>query len=205
MLLGLTLLALAAVPDSVVPIPAPVDSPDQFLAWQRENSQPPFKLLACDKLWVNEALLCFKVSEGKQRRWVTQADLQTWGTDLPGLRKWAESRAKGEIASLQKADIEGMNASYWVANTGIGWAMAGVLSPADLTNKIGAKQVFVGMPAEGVLMAWVPANAEVNLAMAVGVREVFDETKKPVTPMVHRWDGERWTTFAEATPHEVPK
>lgn len=201
MVLLLSMLALGAPPDSVRPTVAPVDAPSQYAAWLAEQGLPGSEL-ACEPLWPEHALLCFKVVDAGRRRWVTSADLAAWGTTLAELRARLTARARPVLATqprrLPVSDMQG--ASYWLAAEGDGWAAAGLLNPDLLARRVGGAPILVATPTDSVLLAWRPGSAELDKVMAVGVRKMFDEEPGSVTPMVHRWDGEKWTPFGQAVP-----
>jgi hypothetical protein len=93
-----------------------------------------------------------------------------------------------------------MDAWYWKADAGDGWSAAGVLRPDLLAARVGTLPLFVATPVDGVLLAWAPGTPELDMVIAVGAKEMYESEEGPVTPIVHRWDGKRWSSFAEATP-----
>jgi len=188
----------AAIPPTVTPVAAPVDVAAEYQAWLRESGRPPAEL-ACDVLWPAEALLCFKTVEGTRRRWVTTADLARWDVDLPGLRAEITRRASEEVV-LERVQVTGMDAWYWVSTRQDGWAAAGVLHPDRLVSEVGGEAVLVALPVDGVLLAWKPGDAELDRVVAVAVHELYTEQQGPISSVVFRWDGTRWAPFAEAVP-----
>lgn len=194
-------MALAAVPAEVTPVLAPADAPAQFA----EHVGGPSPSLACDPLW-SDALVCFKVREGKKRRWVTSADLAKWKVDAPALRATLAERAIAKLADQPKpVPVEGMpGAQYWVAAEGDGWAAAGVLQPSLLAERLGGAPILVAVPVDGVLIAWKIGDRELDRIVAVGVKEMYDAGDGPVTPIVHQWTGARWAPYAEAVPSKPP-
>ncbi|MBT3220518.1 MAG: hypothetical protein HN348_15635 [Proteobacteria bacterium] len=194
--LGIIALVLGRTPDGVRPVIAPADAAEQYAEWARSKGSSDE--LVCEAIWPGEALLCFRVWEDKRRRWVTKKDLEKWDTNIAALRALVADQGKAHLEELEQRPIEGTDGHYWVLVDGDGWTAAGVLNPTLLAQKIGSQKVMVGMPAEGILMAWQPENADRDHIMAVGVRELFDSQKEGVTAVVYSWTGTRWLPYAEA-------
>lgn len=196
--------AAAAVPANVFPVPAPYDVHQQY-AEHLAASGATGPRLACDALWTGEAMLCFKVEEKGRRRWVTEKDLAAWKVDYPTLRAAVTERAIAALATQpKKTAVDGMTAHYWVAAEGDGWSVAGALHPRLLAEKLGTVPIAVAIPAEGVLIAWVPGDKDLDRVLAVGVRDMYESQDGPVTPVIHSWTGERWVPYGEAAMKEAP-
>ena len=195
-LLGMIALALGKIPDGVRPVIAPADAAEQYAEWAKSKGSTDE--LACETVWPDEALLCFRVWEDKRRRWVTSSDLEKWETDLPLLRDHLAERSKTYLGELEERPIEGTAGHYWVLAHGDGWTAAGVLNPTLLAQKLGSQSVMVALPTDGILMAWQPGNPERDHIMVVGARELYDAQKEGVTAVVYSWTGTRWLAYAEA-------
>ncbi len=207
--------ALAAEPAArdplaeIRPVPAPSSAQADWRIWLAGHGKPPSEL-ACVATWPGFADTCFRVWEptaaGKRsRRWVTSADLAAWGTTAPALRDRVAPLAAERVGALAKTrDVVGMKATYLEIVDGDGWAAAAVLAPDALAAKLGGVPIAVALPADTVALAWKPGDEQVDLAMAVGVHELFAAQESPVTEVIHVWDGKTWTAWAVATPRATP-
>ncbi len=199
MFLLLASLAAAGIPDGLLPAPAPVDTPQQYAEYLQSTGKSADPL-ACDVLWKNEALLCFKLQKGDKVRWVTERDVTRWGTDLAGLRAEVERQAidvlERQPVQAPVPDMDGR--VYWVAAEGNGWAAAPLLLPSTAALRMGQPTFLAAIPVEGVSMFWRPGDAELDKVMAVGVAEMHDNEDGPVTATVMRWDGQKWLPYAQA-------
>jgi hypothetical protein len=202
MLTLLAAVALAAVPAGVTPFLAPPEAPDQWLEY-RASAKLSADPLACDTLWT-EALVCFKITEGKKRRWVTAADLTAWGVDVDGLRAEMASRGRKFLETQPKpTPIDGVpGATMWVAAEGDGWSAAGILAPDAVASRLGSATFLVVTPTPDVVIAWLPGSNDADTIVAVGAKEMYDARDDGVTPVVHLWNGTRWSTFAQAVPKD---
>lgn len=191
-------LCWAAPPAGLRPIAAPADAEALYSA-----AQPDAAPLVCDLL-LPHLKLCFKVWEGKRRRWVTEADAIAWKTTPTGLRE-ALAPKVAEILALnpQPMLIAGMVEQYWILSDSDGWAVAPLLDHGALAKRMGASEttpIRVAVPRAGVFLAWLPGSAEVDQVMAVAVREYYEAAEDAVTPMVYAWSGGRWRPFGTARP-----
>lgn len=200
-MLWLITTALAQVPPGITPSAAPPDIAEQYRDHQKSSGvAPPWDLLACDDLWLNQAELCFRLDDGNRRRFVTERDLRSWGVTLPQLREEMDRRAVEVLQRKpEKRQITGMSASYWMINDP-SWAAAGLLQPATLAEQLGTSTLFVALPVDTVLLAWIPGDPEVDKVMAIAVRELHDGGDSNISAVVHKWANGRWSTFGEAKP-----
>ena len=53
-------------------------------------------------------------------------------------------------------------------------------------------------PVDGAVFVWLPGNKDLDRIMAVGAKEMFTAAAWPVSPVVHQWDGHRYSSFVEA-------
>ncbi len=197
-LLAFAFPALGAVPDSVRPIAAPADAPAQHAAWAAESGREVAPLV-CRVVWPDAARVCFTVVEAGVRRWVTEGDLAKWEVELDALVALIVTRSAAPTSDRPRATaIADMPGTYWVAADGDGWDAALLLAPARIAARVGGGSVLVAVPASGTLLAWRPGDADLDKVMAVGTRRMYEADISPVTPLVHRWDGEAWTAFGEA-------
>ena len=192
--------ALAAEP-VLLPALAPIDAPEQYAKYLKDTGRPPAEL-ACESLWTESALLCFKMQTGNKRRWLTRADLEKRQWSFADVRqRVTTAAATQQTAKLMPAAVPGLEgATYWISTGGDGWATAALLDPAAIAERLGGGPFLVAAPTETVLIAWKPGNADLDRVIAVGVREMYDSQEGPVTAVVHQWDGERFVAYAEAKP-----
>jgi len=187
--------AQAAIPVHVQATLAPLDAPEQYKKWRLSQGQSSAEL-ACKVHWPDQALLCFRVTEGERRRWVTTADLKRWAVSLQEVIATVSASMPTDCPGSMSS-VEGMKAMYWRAQPGENWACS-LLAPQQLSALLGTKAVLFAVPAQGVLLAWAPGDDEMNTIMAVGVTEMFDALDSPVTPWIMRFTGTRWMTVGEA-------
>lgn len=203
MILWLVPAAGAAVPDGVRPAVVGLDVPLAVAAW-RQREGLPADALACEPLWPGATLLCWRVWEDGRRRWVLGSDLERWAADAAALRAAVVKAAEARLEGAERVPVGGMEAS-WHRHVDGDWAAAGVLLPDALAAKVGGLPVRVGVPGDGVLVAWKGGDPDLDRVMAVGVREIFDAQPVRVTPHVWQWDGRAWSPFGEAVPKTLPQ
>ena len=200
--------ALAGTPqvDAVRPALAPLDAPNQYMAWlARQGSDPD--ALACETFWPGTALLCYRVVDGDKLRWVTRADLKRWEIDGEMLRAQVEAASKEALAGLDVSttpvpDMRG--ASYWSVVEKGGWAAAPLLAPAEFAASRGITNFLAVAPTADITLAWAEGQAELDKVMAVGAREMFEAEAGGVSPVVYRWSGGHWLPYAEAKERPTP-
>lgn len=200
--LGLLGIAWAQVPAGLRPVAASVDAPGRYQAWRTAQGLPPAQL-HCEPLWPEVSLLCFRVWEDGRRRWVEQADLGRWGVSAEALRAAVEQASAAPIEGAQPVSIEGMSERYLQLVDGDGWAVAGLLRPELLAQRLGGGPLRVAMPSQGVLVAWRPAGLEVDKVMAVGVQELYASQPDALSPRVFLWSGTAWRPFGQAVPRQA--
>jgi hypothetical protein len=187
----------AAIPDGVRPMAAPTDVVESYA-----KAFPASAPLACAPLLPEHAHLCFRVWEGKTRRWVTEADLASWQTDREALVQHVAKRSGAVLASeLEQQAIPDMDAGYLQLRDGDGWAVAPFFDGPAIEQRLGAMP-RVAIPRAGVVLAWPTGSAELDKVMAVAVREMYEAADDAVTPMVHVWRDGRYVPFGVANPTE---
>jgi len=155
--------------------------------------------LACNTLWPGQALICFKVLDGKKLRWVTTDDLAKWRVSQTQLREVIQERALTHLESGPKPmTVDGMPGGYFLAAEGDGWSAAGVLLPGPLSLKLGMPVFLAAVPSEGVALFWKLGDAELDKVLAIGVTEMYESEDGPVSPVIYQWDGLKWQPFIEA-------
>lgn len=200
MLIGLWFaLAIAGVPDTVRPAPAPEELPAQFAAWARSKARTGEQLV-CEALWRGSTVLCFEVIEGESRRWVTTRDLASWGIEPAAFFDSQRARATAEAAkvTLNPLRVEGIPGEYFEVDASARWHAAGLVAPEVLRERLKAETFLVVAPVAGVVLVWVPGDPRLDKVIAVGAREMFDAGDLGVSPVVHQRLPGRWAPFAEA-------
>jgi hypothetical protein len=201
--IALVLSALAgSVPDGLRPALAPSDVAERWAAQRPDAVAGP----ACSAVLDGAAQLCFRVWEGRVRRFVTTADLTSWAVDGPALMAAARERSAVHLERFGPAEVVGSATGpggpqvYWVLEDGDGWA-AGALLHAELAaGRVGGTDVRFAVPRTGVLLAWRSGSAELDRIMAVAAREMYDAADDAVTPDVFVWSAGRFVPFGRAVP-----
>ncbi len=189
-------LAQAAVPEGVRPAVAPVNVQERYDRYLEQKGLGPAPL-ACEAPIADALRLCFKVWEGEHRRWVVQSDLTTWGVSQTDLREAVVKRAEDALNQQMTAVmVSGATKTYLQLADGDGWAAAGLLAPQTLLERVA--QPLMAIPRTSVMVAWPAGDAELDLMMAVGIKEMRDGSRDPVSGLVLRWNGKQWVAFAEA-------
>lgn len=213
LVLGLALAAPGATPAASPATPAPtaaspaptaaasptvdpglesLDAGQQYAAWAaRHRLKGDAASLACMP-FVATAQLCFSHVVDDRRVYLTLAD----GRTPVELLKQAAGDEAAAVAPLAPAYVDGFSPRYF-AVSGDPRAHAAMLFPEALEARLGGKCV-VGVPARGVLMAWVPGDLDFDKVMAVGVRRLYDSLPNPVTPTLYTFDGKAWQVWGEA-------
>ena len=180
------------------------EAPARYRAWRAREGMAPAEL-SCLPAGPRGLLVCFRLWEHGERRWVHRADLVAWGATVEQVRDAVERRAQRVVAGARLVAVDGLPHRYLQIADGDGWAAAGVLLPGALAERLGGGPVRVAVPAQGVLVAYRAAGVDLDRVMAVGVREIYAEQPQAVSPTVHEWTGEAWRTFGEAVPKEPPQ
>jgi hypothetical protein len=155
---------------------------------------------------LGEALrLCFRVREstpgGETReRWLVAADLTAWGVaDVASVRAYVAEQVRARLGSvLTRVPLVGMNGAYWLGADEDGWAPGVVLVPDALVARAGFGPLRVAAPSWGVVLVWTASDPALELAMAVGVREMFASQATPLTDLVFAWEEGRWLPYGRA-------
>jgi hypothetical protein len=193
--------AFALAPlEKVRPVLAPADAAGQYEAWQKSKGQE--NTLACDPLWGNDALLCFRLWEGKRRRWVTHQDMKEWGVTIHEMKAYISDKASEHVKGLSQKTPIGLPGQYYELVDGDGWSAAAALRPDLVCDQLGVTHLLMAAPNESVVFAWVPGKAELDSAIGIAVKDSFDEGKGAITPVVYYWKSGVWTAYGEAKPRK---
>ena len=188
------------LPDGLRPVLAPADAPSQFAAWQK--SKGGADSLACEPIWGNDALLCFRIWEGKKRRWVTESDLTTWGATTSQVRGHITLKAREHLNTLVAKKPKDLPGEYYELVHGDGWSASALLLPDLVSERLGIRHFLAAAPTESILFTWAPGNAELDAAIGIAVKDTFEKGQGAVTPVVYYWTGEVWSAFGEAKPRQ---
>lgn len=190
MLLALLGAAFAAPPPGVVLVsPEAPDVPELYRQQKAGDSD-----LHCRPLVDEVLLLCFKIELEGKRRYVTEADLQSWGSSAAELEQAA--RASLSDNPLKPQQVPGTG-SYLLAQ---GDRAPAVLLHPEWLAEVGPEPV-VALPARGVVVAWQPGDEELDKVVAVGARKMFEELPHPVSSVIVQHSPEEgWRRWGEARP-----
>ena len=160
----------------------------------------------CRPLVADALDVCLRVRAGGEERWAEQSDLDVWRVDAS--EAWAVvARRAGRRAraSMRRVEVEGLDASYWQADRGDGWAGAILLRPDVAAAWLGPG-VHVAAPSFDVVLAWAPQGRDVDLVMAVGAADMFAAQARPVHDGVFAIGPQGWTLYGTATqPSGAPR
>lgn len=152
----------------------------------------------CRPLIAGELDACLRLRTGPEERWVLPGDLRQWGVEAEvawaGVERLAGRRLRG---AMRQVAVEGMDASYWLADRGDGWAGAVLLRP-DLAVRWLGPELRVAAPSFDVVLAWTPSAPELDLIMAVGVHDMYEQQAGPVHDGVFRTGPGGWALFGAA-------
>lgn len=201
MIAGLAAAALAGTlpADHIRPALVATDTPDRYSVWRAQHGLPPDEPV-CEVAWSSTALMCFRVWEGEQRRFVHASDLAVWGTTVAALHELVAKQVETHLAEATLEPVEGTDRHYLRLLDGDGWTAAGVLRPDLVAARLGGAPIRVAAPVQGALVAWRAEGDELDRIMAVGAKEIHDRGPQAVSPYVWQWDGKVWLPFGEAIP-----
>ena len=196
MLLLITRLALAARVDPGI---EQVGVEAAFQEWAAAKGEPSAKQALACRPFAEGIELCFSRIEGDTRRYYTRAD----GLSVEALEAKAAGRAEDALVYFVAVPVDGFTGSYWLTNEGDGRDHAALLFPQALAKRFG-EHFVVAVPVRGVLVVWVPGDAEFDKAVAVGVSRMYETLPDSVSPRIYTWDGAKWVTWGEAKVQDVP-
>lgn len=198
MFLLLALCAFAEIPESVRPIAAQPDAPQQFADWTATEGKRSATLV-CDPL-VKEVLVCFQVDRDGRRGWVSSEHLKRWKVDQAGFLASMRERAATKV-EVEKHSVDALE--YWTTTSDERWALAGLLRPDVLAKRVPDAELRVVVPLEQTVIAWASGSAELDQIMAVGALEMTETQEGAVSPVVMTIRDGRWSVFGLAVP-EAP-
>lgn len=188
------LFVLAALAGARVdPSLAPAGIEADFRAWANASGRTGSDAELVCRPFAERVSLCFMRAEGDARVYVTRVD----GRTAEQLEADGRGAATDAVKALEPVKVDGFPQPYWVRAAGDGRDHTPFLHPDALRTKLGGEPV-VAAPARGVLVAWVPGDLVFDKIVAVGVRRMYETLPDPVSPLIYRWDGEKWVTWGEA-------
>ena len=200
-LYAVAVFGFAAPPAEVHAAAAPYDIQAGYDGWRATKKLGP-QPLACEVLWTGHAQLCFRWRADGKRQWATRDDLTTWTTSTVALRSAATAGSAAWVANeTEWVAVSDLDGRYLRLRDGDGRAVLGALAPEALEAAVGSP-LAVAIPSTGVLLAWKAGDRDFDHAMVVGVRELHDQARDPVTAVAFRWIGGEWVPWVEATHQE---
>jgi hypothetical protein len=196
-------LSVALAAPEVLPSVEPEGVEEAYRAYALSQARSGLRgELACRGL-APGLRLCFRSGEIEGVGYVTQSHLTGWGETLP------QVEARALHASLRgfgvdrpaPVTVEGMTGRYWMSAEDDQLDHAGMLYP-DRLAAIAGENPVVGVPARGILVFWVPGDADFDKVVAVGVKRLYEEAQHAVSPDIFRWNGNEWVLWASVQPTE---
>ncbi len=198
--------APAAAPPGLgsVPVGLSIEPPEQIVRFRERlraaGVEGPATELAC-RPFAEALSLCFTWDDGDARRYVSHAELASWGVDLDALEAAARARAVAVLGAgrPERTPVTDMDATYWLSMQGDGLDEAGWLAPERMVELVGA-ELRVAVPARDIFVAWQAGSDELDKVMAVGVLRIHEASDHPVTSKVYTWDADRqrWSVWGQA-------
>lgn len=183
---------LLAATRPVDPSLEPVGVEDAYRAWALAEGRPDGRAELVCRAFAEGARLCFVWRDPTRRVYVTRAD----GLDLATVEAQAAADAAAAVAGMSRVVPDGFTRAYHLRAEGDGRDHAPLLAPDALAARVGGPPV-VGVPARGVLVAWLPGDPAFDKVVAVGVRRMFETLPDPVSPSLWRWEGGQWKLWGE--------
>ena len=197
MILFFTGLAWAAPEVRIAP-----EGPGIVESYQKHTgSQDPGDRLACSSF--SEGLeLCFRYADGGKLPYVQQMHLEKWGARTSDLEDLVRLQTVGQVAGGRYAplSVDGVKDSeYWHSNRKDGLDALALLHPKEAEAFVGGP-VLVAVPEAGMCILWRRGNGDLNMVLSVGVKEMYEKSPHPVSPLVYTWEDEQWVVWGEAMP-----
>jgi hypothetical protein len=165
------------------------------------QSSDPAERLACGS--ISEGLeLCYRHSEEGKLPYVQQKHLEEWGARTSDLQDLVRLKTVGMVTSdrYSKLTVEGVDDSvYWHSSRKDGLDAVALLHPKEAEAFVGGP-VLLAVPEAGMCILWRRGNGDLNMVLSVGVKEMYDKSSHPVSPLVYTWDEEQWVVWGEAKP-----
>ena len=156
------------------------------------------KKLACQD-YIGKMKMCFRYLQKGKLPYVDKKLLKKWKISQLSLLTLAEKNAKLQVTSKRYRfqEIAEIQGGYWISDKKDGWDAAGFLHPKRLTRLLQRKPL-VAMPQAGTFLFWEAGNPMLDKVMAVGVREIYDNSEHPISSAIYHYDGAKWMIWGEA-------
>ena len=154
--------------------------------------------LACEQ-FAEGLMMCFRYVNKEKLPYVLESNMKEWNAKTEQLlisaRDSSIEHVTKERYTLQKVDD--VPGGYWASARKDGWDSAALLHPERLEMLLGAKPL-VAMPQSGMFLFWREDNPQLNKAVAIGVKEIYNQASHPVSPYIYHWSQGRWLVWGEA-------
>jgi hypothetical protein len=154
--------------------------------------------LACEK-FAEGLMMCFRYVKKENLPYVLENDLKKWDATTEQLLISA-SDSSAEYVTKERytmQEIDNVPGGYWASARKDGWDSAALLHPKRLELLLGAKPL-VAVPQSGMFLFWREDNPQLNKAVAVGVKEIYNQSSHPVSPYIYHWSQGKWLVWGEA-------
>ena len=144
--------------------------------------------------WLDDFVLCpLTVSKNK----IEYTNFATISNEVLEYKMRADS---ADVVVANRYEIksgDGKDGAYWASGLMDGYDAAGWLHPQKL-EEIAGGPVLVAQPRRGMFCFWLKSNGDRHKNMAVGIKEVYNSSKEPISSKVYYWTGDKWMVWGEA-------
>ena len=169
------------------------------------QSQERYKSdLACEN-FAEGLSMCFRYVHKGKLPYVLESDLKRWDATLMQLTISVTDKSVSYVNKERYTfqQVDDVNGGYWASARKDGWDEAALLHPERLQQLLGSKPL-VAVPQAGMFLFWPQGSPQLNRAVTVGVKEIYQQSDQPVSPYVYRWNGDRWVVWGEAVKRKEP-
>jgi len=154
--------------------------------------------LACTE-FAEGMLMCFRYVDAQKLPYVLESDLERWDATLEQLQVSATDKSVQYVNKDRYTfqTVENVKGGYWASASKDGWDAAALLHPERLKQMLGAEPL-VAMPQAGMLLFWGQGNPPLNKAVAIGVKEVYNQASRPISPYIYQWSQGKWVVWGQA-------
>ena len=170
------------------------EAPDVKDEYQRQRGRK----LVCTA-FAEKLQLCYRYEDGKKLPYVTQKDIKKWKIGVEQIHAKAKQKAFSQVqdSRFRFEKISNMSSGYWISDKKDGWDAAALLHPKRLRQLLGRK-ALVAIPQAGTFIFWEAGNPMLNKIMAVGIREIYDNSNHPVSSSIYHHKDGKWIVWGEA-------
>jgi hypothetical protein len=141
-----------------------------------------------------DLVLCLRNEDMESRWWLSNAELAELGLSFEDAVLSMSPRA--EAVELESRTVHEGSGRYWLATHSDGGAESILFRP-ELLSIVGARPA-VAVPERGVLVVWNRGDAELDRIMAVGVRQMYENSDQPVSSKVLALVDSWWRVWLQA-------